>query len=196
MTEEQNGQTTGPGRPADAEASARLKAAALRLTRQKGYSGVSIAAIIAEAGVARQTLYNRWKTKADLVLEALFEQAGLQVARPDATAAGGYGPALAAFLAEVFGHLEQDGDLLRNLIAAAQEDPQFRESFRHRFVDPREAIVLDFLAEAQAAGALPRGSDPEMLSAFIHGAFWYRLLNARPLGPDLAARIAAQIFAR
>ena len=52
------------GRPANEEASAALKAAALRLVRETGYEKVSIAAIIAEAGVARQTLYNRWDTKA------------------------------------------------------------------------------------------------------------------------------------
>ena len=78
------------GRPANEEASAALKAAALRLVRETGYEKVSIAAIIAEAGVARQTLYNRWDTKADLILEAIFEATNSYAAEPDMERAQDY----------------------------------------------------------------------------------------------------------
>lgn len=70
------------GRPRDMAAAAAIKDAALRLIQQRGYHKVSIAMIVAEAGVARQTLYNNWNTKADLVLDAVFEEAGRNVACP------------------------------------------------------------------------------------------------------------------
>lgn len=182
------------GRPRDAAAAAALKAAALGLIRARGYRQVSIAAIAEEAGVARQTLYNRWATKADLVLAAVFDE----VERHDG-AARTAGPASAAarleqLLAAIFRHLEQDGDTLRALIAAAQEDDAFRRAFRDRFVAPREAVVTALLEEARDRGELPADSDVVTLSEMIHGAFWYRLLNGLPLDAALARALTAVVF--
>ncbi len=186
-------ETAQVGRPRNEAASAALKAAALRLVRTEGY-GVSVSAIIREAGVSRQTLYNRWPTKAELVLDAFFELAGMQVATPDL---GGDTPRrdlLATFLREVFGHLRKDADLLRTLIAEAQTDPGFRAVFFDRFVRPREEIVLALLRDAQARGEMNAGRDPDLASAMIHGAFWYRLLNDRPLTDAVADGLADEVF--
>lgn len=183
------------GRPVDAAAGQALKAAALQLVRERGYAKVSIAAIAGAAGVARQTLYNRWNTKADLVLDAVFEETGRFSTIPLADTGESCAAQLEAFLVEVFGHLAVDSDPLRALIAAAQEDATFRAAFRDRFVLPRERIVTDLLRRAQARGELDAGRDPEMLSAFVHGAFWYRLLNGQPVDAALARAISAEIFA-
>ncbi|MCA0998479.1 TetR-like C-terminal domain-containing protein [Alloyangia pacifica] len=184
------------GRPRDEEAGRALKAAALRLVRERGYAKMSIAAIAQAAGVARQTLYNRWNTKADLVLDAVFEEAGRNVAFPAADETSSSAAQLEAFLAQVFAHLTEDGDTLCALIAAAQEDDGFRAALHTRFVAPREAIVTDLLRRAQARGELAAGRDALILSQMIHGAFWYRLLNGAPVDADLARALAAEVFAR
>ena len=61
-------QSKPAGRPRDARADEEIRSAALSLIRESGYRAVSIAAIAKKAGVARQSVYNRWPTKADLVL--------------------------------------------------------------------------------------------------------------------------------
>lgn len=183
------------GRPPNEAAGAKLKAAALRLIRENGYSNVSVAAIAAAAGVARQTLYNRWATKADLVLEAVFEETGRYAAEPPSETGAHSRDLLEKFLTQVFTHLAADGDTLRALIAAAQEDASFATALRDRFVQPREQIVTNLLHRAQARGELGKNRDPEMLSAFVHGAFWYRLLNRQPVNAALARAIAAEVFA-
>lgn len=191
--------TTEPkrsGRPPDKAAGRALTAAALQLVREKGYAGVSIAEIAAKAGVARQTLYNRWKTKADLVLDAVFEETGRHSAEPPGETGESAAAQLERFLTGVFTHLTEDGEPLRALIAAAQEDAVFRDDFRERFVLPREEIVTDLLRRAQARGELGPERDPALLSAFIHGAFWYRLLNGLPVTPDLAREMTKEIFGR
>ncbi|MBE3636800.1 TetR/AcrR family transcriptional regulator [Mangrovicoccus algicola] len=184
------------GRPPDRQAGRAVRQAALQLMREKGYAGVSIAAIAARAGVARQTLYNRWPTKADLVLDAVFEETG----RNAPALPGGAPPegqaGLEAFLLQVLGHLQQDGDPLRALIAAAQHDPVFRDALRARFVLPRERIVTDLLIRAQARGEIAAHRDPGLLSQLVHGIFWYRLLNGQELDAALAREIAAEIFGR
>ncbi|WP_176086598.1 TetR/AcrR family transcriptional regulator [Martelella sp. HB161492] len=182
------------GRPRDLEAARALKTAALDLVRRHGYGHVSIAMIAAQAGVARQTLYNRWQTKADLVLDAVFDEANRQVSSPDLAADVPIRDQLEAFLMRVFAHVRADGDTLRALIAAAQETPGFREAFRERFVKPREAIVTALLQQAQQRGELSAARDPAFLSEMIHGVFWYRLLNGKCVGAGFASAIAAEIF--
>lgn len=188
-------QSQARGRPYDAQSGRALKAAALKLMGEKGYAGVSIAAITAAAGVARQTLYNRWNGKADLVLEALFEEADLYAAAPVADAETASAQLLERFLRDVFGFLAQHRDVMAALIAAAQSDAAFNTALRERFVLPRERIVTELLERAQARGELSAGRDPQMLSAFVHGAFWYRLLNDQPLDAALAQAITKEIFA-
>lgn len=185
---------TASGRPVNAQAGAALKAAALRLVRENGYEKVSIAAIAQAAGVARQTLYNRWKTKADLVLDAVFEETQSYAAAPRPDDDRPSRILLEEFLVNVFGHLVVNGDILRALIAAAQRDVEFQETFHARFVLPREEMVTRLLRRAQSRGELAPARDTELVSALIHGAFWYRLLNRGALDRALAQAIAADVF--
>lgn len=180
------------GRPKDQAVGEALKRAALELVRAEGYGAVSISAIIARAGVSRQSLYNRWATKAELVMEALFEDAEIFVPEPAAEADPR--AALVDFFDTAFRHLAANGYSLRSLIASAQEDPAFRAIFLERFVAPRDAIVVRLLQRAQAQGLLAPEADVEMLSSLAHGAFWYWLLTGRPLDRALAERIVASIL--
>ncbi len=182
------------GRPINAQASTALKAAALHLVREYGYENVSIAAIIKEAGVARQTLYNRWSTKADLVLEAVFEATNTYAAQPRWDDAKDCRTLLEEFLVKIFEHLNIDGDTLRALVASAQRDAAFQASFYTRFVLPREEMITSLLRHAQERGELSSGRDAVMMSALVHGAFWYRLLNRNPLDAKLAKDITSEIF--
>ncbi|MFW2588590.1 TetR/AcrR family transcriptional regulator [Sagittula sp. SSi028] len=181
------------GRPLDRDAAERLKKAALRLVREKGYAKVSVAEIIAAAQVSRQTMYNRWAGKSALIMEAFYDMARDEVPMPDHI--DNYETALADFLSAIFAHLARDGEVLRHMIAAAQTDPGFRDAFWQSFVAPREVLVTDLLRRAQNAGALAPQRDVQTLTDFIHGAFWYRLLNGQPLQPEQARAIAAEIFA-
>jgi len=183
------------GRPANEEASAALKAAALRLVRETGYEKVSIAAIIAEAGVARQTLYNRWDTKADLILEAIFEATNSYAAEPPLDRAQDYRAQLEDFLIKVFEHLKLDGATIRSLIASSQQDAKFHASFHAKFVLPREQMMTLMLRRAQDHGALSSARNVEVLSTMIHGAFWYRLLNRGVLDAAFAKEIVPETFA-
>ena len=184
------------GRPVNAQAGAALKAAALRLVREKGYDTVSITAITKEAGVARQTLYNRWNTKADLVLDAVFEETQNYAAAPPLDDVHDCRVLLEEFLTNVFRHLTADGDILRALIAAAQQDVTFQETFYTKFVLPREKMITDLLRLAKERGELSANRNVELVSGFIHGAFWYRLLNRGELDAKFSRAITFDVFDR
>ncbi len=182
------------GRPRDAEAAGTIKSATLNLLREHGYAKVTIAAIASEANVARQTLYNRWNTKADLVLDAIFEETGHYAAAPIDDPNLTCQLQLEQFLMQVFSHLSESGAPIRSLIAAAQDDDAFRDVFKTKFVKPREKMVTDLLKRAQSKGEIAQGRDVRMLSIFVHGAFWYALLGGDPVDNDLAKSIVDEVF--
>ena len=182
------------GRPKDEKTSVDILAATLQLVRLHGYEAVSITAIAKQAGVAKQTIYNRWSTKADLVLEAVFKETGrIAAAVPDDEQTSCQ-QQLYLFLCNVFEHLSYDARVLAALIAAAQKDEAFREAFKKGFVKPREAMLIEILNRAQQRGELSKHRDVSILSAFVHGAFWYALLQGDTLNSELAQSLVAEIF--
>jgi AcrR family transcriptional regulator len=156
---------------------------------ERGYEAVSVADIAAAAGTGRQTLYRRWPSKAELVLEAFTEHAVTEV---DAAGAGGPEP-VRAFLLRTFAALEQTGPALRSLMAYAQRDPVFRERFLAAFIEPRRAALRSVLAQAAADGWLRDGVDLDAAVAALYGALWYRLLLGEPLDGAFAAALAGLI---
>src|SRR4249919_3171526 len=60
-----------PGRQRSEAADQAILAAALDVLALDGYSGMTMAAVIAKAGVSSATLYRRWPAKQDLVAAAL-----------------------------------------------------------------------------------------------------------------------------
>ena len=60
-----------PGRPRDERASSAITDAALRQLDEIGYGRITMESVACEAGVARATVYRRYRDKADLITAAL-----------------------------------------------------------------------------------------------------------------------------
>ncbi|HET6603508.1 MAG TPA: TetR/AcrR family transcriptional regulator [Xanthomonadaceae bacterium] len=69
----------GPGRPKDLEKRAAILAAAKRLFPARGFDGVSMDAIAAEAGVSKLTVYSHFRDKEALFAAAVREKCLEQV---------------------------------------------------------------------------------------------------------------------
>lgn len=178
------------GRPLDASASPRLMQAARDLVSRHGYAAVTIAMIADAAGVGRQTVYRRWRSKADLVLDAYLTQAE----EVGSIAEGPVTIMLEALLNQQFARFEEDRPALRNLIASAQSDDVFRERLDERFARPIDLAVVAILTRAVDRGELAADTDAEVMAEIIHGAVWYRLLLSRPLDAAFVRRLIAAIM--
>jgi AcrR family transcriptional regulator len=161
--------------------------ASLRLLAEEGYARLSIGAIARAAGVGRQTIYRWWSSKADIVLDALLEQARETIPRPTE---GPLEERLRTFLRATFrGAADaQTATVLRALAAEAQRDPAFAQRFQ-----AFTALRRDALSEVLAAD-VPRADLPVVVD-LAFGLLWYRLLlGHRPLdarSADRAARLLA-----
>jgi AcrR family transcriptional regulator len=61
------------GRPRDPSRDGVIRAAILRLLAEVGYGALTMDAVAAEAGVGKATIYRRWRTKQDLVVDTISD---------------------------------------------------------------------------------------------------------------------------
>lgn len=61
------------GRPRDPSRDGAIRTAILRLLAEAGYGALTIDAVAAKAGVGKATIYRRWRTKEDLVLDTISD---------------------------------------------------------------------------------------------------------------------------
>ena len=71
------------GRPRDPSRDGVIRAAILRLLADVGYGALTMDAVAAEAGVGKATIYRRWRTKQDLVVDTIAELQRGQALPPD-----------------------------------------------------------------------------------------------------------------
>lgn len=179
----------GPGRPRSESSRGAILEGARRLLQRDGYSSITVDALAAEAGVGRQTIYRRWPTKADVVLELVSGRPDFAIDVPDT---GAYGSDIRAFLRSAFTAASDPAtaDLLRGLMTEAQERPEFGERFRRDFLRPRRAAFQTIVDRAAARKDLPAHVPTDAIADIAFGALWYRLLATRdPLDDHYADAI-------
>jgi AcrR family transcriptional regulator len=72
ITTEMPRQSRG-GRPRDPSRDGVIRAAILRLLADVGYGALTMDAVASEAGVGKATIYRRWRTKQDLVVDTISD---------------------------------------------------------------------------------------------------------------------------
>ncbi|MPQ98301.1 TetR family transcriptional regulator [Modestobacter sp. I12A-02628] len=71
------------GRPRDPSRDGVIRAAILRLLADSGYAALTMDAVASEAGVGKATIYRRWRTKSDLVVDTISEVNRTEALVPD-----------------------------------------------------------------------------------------------------------------
>jgi AcrR family transcriptional regulator len=186
-----------PGRPRDPAVRRAILAAAEALIREKGYAAFSIEAAAALAGVAKQSIYRRWPSRADLLLDLYLGE--------EAEAGAGSGAAGGDFRARIRDYVMFSLDrlfdpsraaLLRGLAIEAQSDPEVRAVILARITAPRLESGRRLLAEGIAQGQVRPDLDSDVALRFLFGAIWFDLLFAGPaIQRGLEQRILAQFIA-
>jgi AcrR family transcriptional regulator len=182
-----------PGRKRSEESRLAILAAALELTAEFGYAGLTVDGIAARAGTGKQTIYRWWPSKADVLFDAMATKADLFVPIPDE---GDFAEDLRRFLTASFALAAKKplGDALRALMAHAQLDDEFRARFWTAFLQRRREALGVLLDRAAARGELTASA--ESVADIVFGVIWYRLLTDRPLDGQLAEELVTLLSGR
>jgi AcrR family transcriptional regulator len=177
--------------------SAKVRAAAIEATlaelAEGGYSALSLEAVARRAEVHKTTLYRRWGTRENLVLDAMLERAGERISVPDTgslrrdllelartAAANAATPEVAAMARAVVSESPRDGRL-----AAANS----------RFWAERLALDAIIVERAIERGEVGRDTDPTRVIEAVLGPIHLRLLlTGEPVTPAFLEGIVDQVL--
>lgn len=164
-----------PGAQLDPEADRLLLEAARRQLRDVGYARLTMDAVAREAGVARTTLYRRYRDKADLV-SAAINTLRQPSRRPDT------GDVRADLIAQLENARRNfDMSLAGTLLMEEPHDPRLIELFRERMVIPRRGIVREAIERGIERGQIRADVDTERILDLLLGALFSAVLaEGRP----------------
>jgi AcrR family transcriptional regulator len=158
-----------------------------------GYGGVTIEGVAARAGVAKSTIYRHWADRLELIADA-FETFHERMV-PDTT-----GSPPRETIATLLTHVAEvvtDSTFSRcipALIEGAERDPRVRD-FHHRYSALRRGVLVELVDRGVREGTIARDVDPELATAALLGAIFYRrLMTAVPLAPAEADRLVRTVL--
>lgn len=160
-----------------------------------GYGGVTIEGVASRAGVAKSTIYRHWPDRLALIADA-FETFHEQMV-PDTS---GLPPreTIAMLLMHV-AEVVVDSTFSRcipALIEGAERDPRVRD-FHHAYSAQRRSVLVELIARGIREGSIAREVDPELGTAALLGAIFYRrLMTPEPLAPGEAERLVTTVLGR
>jgi AcrR family transcriptional regulator len=172
---------TARGRPRSAAADERILAVALEHLRDRGYRELSIEQVACAAGVAKATVYRRYRNKADLASAAIAVVSAARFAEPlpDDTRA-----ALVAHLRNFESGIATVGmGALGSLLD--ERDPEALELHRERTIRRGHARSRAILERAQERGEIRADADLAIAMEMLFGSYFARRLNGRE-APDWA----------
>lgn len=150
--------------------------AAVGILCDVGVQGLTIEQVASRSGVAKTTIYRHWRSKPDLVLDAV---ASLSVPIPTPNT-GDLAADLRSCFSIVLDRTLQDrmGSLVPALLDAAQRDPEYAQLY-DRVIAEREQPIRTILELAQLRGVLPADVDLGDVVAMLIGPLMIRGLMAR-----------------
>jgi AcrR family transcriptional regulator len=180
-----------PGRPRSEQARTAILAATLALAAEEGPRGIQMDAIAKRAGVSKETLYRWWRSKAEVVLEALADRGRATIPLPDT---GALASDLRAFLRATVASADPATEsLLRALAAEAAADADFADQVRDRFLAARRHDLGKLLERGVKRGEISR-ADARIAIDLVYGSLWYRLIfGIAPLDNRWANSVARMI---
>lgn len=167
--------------------------AALEVLSETGYDRLTMDAVATAARASKATLYRRWKSKTDLVIEALVATKGGPGLIPDTGT-------LRGDLIEMFCGIDglTDASALSTftaLITAMHRDPEFAAAWREQFLVPKMTASQTVFERARQRGEIRPDADLALIGPALAGIVLHRVIM---LGdhPDatLVSRVVDQII--
>ncbi|MCV7192726.1 TetR/AcrR family transcriptional regulator C-terminal ligand-binding domain-containing protein [Mycolicibacterium brumae] len=162
--------------------------AVLEMVIEGGVDKIGIPEISRRAGVRDSTIYRRWQTRENLVVDALLAASQRTLRVPDTGTLHGD---LSTFASELIDYLNTPlGDGLTRTLAYIPESEATRQA-RETFWASRFQEILPMLARATERGELPADADGRALMELLVAPIHFRhLLTRQPADHAFAERLA------
>jgi AcrR family transcriptional regulator len=179
MSGRDNGKVPEPkkGQPPGGRAErviAAVHAATLQLMDERGYDGMEIPEIAERAQVNKTSIYRRWPSKLELVLDVALSRIGLAVPIADTGSLQGDLIALLSSIRTILSTTFAKG-LLRALITHDEQEDSLRKA-RAQFWNTRFEAAGKMVERAIERGELPKNTTARHLLELAAAPLFYRTL--------------------
>jgi AcrR family transcriptional regulator len=166
------------------------------LAAEGGVRALTVEAVAERSGVAKTTIYRRWRDKWELALDAVMIDMVPRLAGGDDV--GDTRAELITFAGSVVDLLgtRPFGPAMQALVSVIATEPELAYDYRMRAIQPRRERLAQLIERGVARGDLRPDTDVEILHEFLLGPIFYRLLlSGGPLDDGLAERLVDQVLA-
>lgn len=163
-----------------------ILAATRELLAAGGVHGLTVEGVAARSGVAKTTIYRRYRDKRELALAVLIDMVETVAAVPDL---GDTRRELVSFVEATIHVLGSTlmGRVMQGLVSDLANDAKLAAAFRERVVELRVAEVRRMVERGVERGDLRPDTDVGIAHELLFGPVYYRLLlGAAPLDKRLA----------
>jgi AcrR family transcriptional regulator len=164
----------------------RLIDAATAVFGDQGYEGTRLQDVARAAGLTTGAVYSNFRNKGELLFEAIGARSASEI---DALLQEIHGETLPGALRELGRRIveRQDRALLLDAVVAARREPDLADHLRER-AEGRESWLAAVTREAQSAGVVDRGVDPDavarLCTTIALGTLVVRALDLTPPDAD------------
>lgn len=168
--------------------------ATVAVVAELGYDRLTMDAVATAAKASKATLYRRWTTKAELVVDAISRAKGCPM--PEDVDTGSLRGDLISMSCGDGGFTdEMPMSVIAGLITALHRDADLQKAFRERFLAPRQEVTGKVFERAVERGEIAPGVDIELLSTtlpavIVHHAY---VLGVPPTD-DLILRVIDNVI--
>jgi AcrR family transcriptional regulator len=176
------------------EKDAAILATAREILAELGVDGLTIEGVAVRSGIAKTTIYRRYRSKQDLALAVVLAMTEEVVAKqPD-----GDTRALLIGLLDTAASLLRDtnmGRVMQGLVSDIATNASLSGPYQKQIVDLRVQRFAEIVRFGIGRGELRPDADPAFLHELMFGPLYYRLLlSGRPLDADFAERIVDAVL--
>lgn len=168
-----------PGRPRDPQTDQAIHRAALKLLTDKGYAGMSVEGVAAEAGVGKTTIYRRYASKEELVAGALGALRDNLGPLPDT---GDVRSDLVEMILQMRRAIRRGPGfgMMGALLVEESRSPELLELLRERVLRPRRDEAVTVLQRGVDRGEVRPDADLEVAVQAMVGAVYMRHIFGAP----------------
>jgi AcrR family transcriptional regulator len=182
-----------PGRPRSAEVDQAILVAAIRMLADHGFDGLTMEGVASEAGVGKATVYRRWPSKTELVLDAIRSMKPM-VAHPD------HGDVRSDLVELVAGAISWgDGgeytEVVSALMSELRRNTELASVYREQFLAPRRVESLALIQRGIERGEIRPDVDIDLVLDMLVGTIVYRsMITGGELTEAVAERAVDQVL--
>jgi AcrR family transcriptional regulator len=165
------------------------------LAEEGGVRALTVEGVAARSGVAKTTIYRRWRDKWELALDAVMIDMLPRFANP--VDVGDTRKELLTFVNSVTNLFATRpyGPAMQGLVSEIATTPELARAYREQVVEPRRRQLAPVIERGIARGDLRPDTDVGLIHELLVGPLFYRLLfSGDPLDRKLGKHVVDAVL--